>query len=188
MRLNSSRYTFISSFTLITLMSLLAGCACDFLGLEHVVDSKTPFEKRADDDKKNNPYARGGESDTETAGNLKTIYFDYKAVTLNKDQQANLDSNIEELIRNPDITVTLSSHSDSVGGPSYNEKLSSARARYVVNYMIRKGIATNRLTVKIIGVAEPIVSDNSHQIKSYTQILAYKKFFNKNRRINFIIR
>jgi len=170
MRLNSSRYTFISSFTLITLMSLLAGCACDFLGLEHVVDSKTPFEKRADDDKKNNPYARGGESDTETAGNLKTIYFDYKAVTLNKDQQANLDSNIEELIRNPDITVTLSSHSDSV------------------NYMIRKGIATNRLTVKIIGVAEPIVSDNSHQIKSYTQILAYKKFFNKNRRINFIIR
>jgi len=185
MRPKSSRIIFIASFTL---MSLIAGCACDFLGLEHVVDSKTPFEKRADDEKKNNPYAPGGESDSESAGNLKSIYFDYKAVTLNKLQLNVLDSNIEELIRNPNITVTLSSHTDSVGGPRYNEKLSSARARYVVNYMIKKGIAADRISIKIVGMAEPIISDNSNQIKNYTQILSYKKFFNKNRRINFIIR
>lgn len=182
------KFSRIKLISTISLLSFVSGCACDFLGLEHVVESKTPFEKRAEEEKKLNPYEPGGESDTSTAGNLKTIYFDYKTIQLNSDQLEVLDSNIAELVRYPNISVTLSAHSDSVGGPQYNNKLSQARASYVIRYMTSKGISADRLHVQIKGPLEPAVSDNSDQIKSYIQILNYKKLFNKNRRINFIIR
>lgn len=182
------KFSRIKMISAVSLLGLLTGCACDFLGLEHVVESKTPFEKRAEEEKKQNPYEAGGESDMSTAGNLKSIYFDYKTVQLKPDQLEVLDSNIEELIRYPNITLTLVAHTDSVGGPTYNNKLSKARAHYVVQYMISKGLSADRLHIQIKGPLEPVSSDNSEQIKSYVQILKYKKQFTKNRRINFIVR
>lgn len=173
---------------LVFIVILLSGCACDFLGLEHVVDSKTPFEKRAEDEKKHNPYEPGSESDSETAGNLKTVFFNYKSAVLTADQMEVLNNNIEELVRNPDIQITISAHSDQVGGPRYNNKLSKARAQFVIRQMTSKGVAADRIKIQVKGPLEPLVSDNSDQIKNFTQILQYRKLFNKNRRVNFIVR
>lgn len=174
--------------TTLSLLFFISGCACDFLGLENVVESKTPFEKRAEDEKKHNPYEVGGESDTSTAGKLKSIYFDYKTIQLSADQLEVLDNNIAELVRYPNISIIISSHTDSVGGQTYNNKLSESRAKYVVRYMTSKGISPERLHISIKGPQEPAVADNSEEIKNYSQILTYKKLFNKNRRINFIIK
>ena len=54
--------------------------------------------------------------------------------------------NIRHLNENPNITIELSSHTDFRGGVEYNKILSQKRAESVVNYLVSKGIASERLT------------------------------------------
>jgi len=46
---------------------------------------------------------------------------------------------------NKDLTIEIGSHTDSRGSDAYNLKLSQARAQSVVDYLIGKGIAPERL-------------------------------------------
>ena len=62
---------------------------------------------------------------------------------------------------NPQIeVVAIEGHTDSVGGDSYNQKLSQARAASVKKYLVDKGVAAKRLEAKGFGLTRPI-GDNS---------------------------
>ena len=58
------------------------------------------------------------------------------------------------------MVIELSAHTDSKGSNAYNLKLSEARARSVVNYLVSKGIAAERLQAKGYGETMPI-ADNT---------------------------
>jgi len=57
-------------------------------------------------------------------------------------------------------TIAITGHSDSSGSQSWNRQLSRARAQSVADYMIRAGIAADRLIVAGLGSSRPI-ADNS---------------------------
>ena len=63
------------------------------------------------------------------------------------------------LTENPTIKIELSAHTDSRGGNAYNQKLSEERAQSCVDYLIKNGIATNRLESKGYGETRLIKSD-----------------------------
>jgi len=60
------------------------------------------------------------------------------------------------LSENPDMVIELSSHTDSIGSDSYNDKLSQGRAESCTNYLISKGITKERVIAKGYGERVPI--------------------------------
>ena len=76
---------------------------------------------------------------------IPNIYYDYDKATLRLESEAVLDSIIVFFKDNKDLTIEIGSHTDSRGSDSYNLKLSQARAQSVVDYLIGKGIAQERL-------------------------------------------
>jgi outer membrane protein OmpA-like peptidoglycan-associated protein len=87
---------------------------------------------------------------------LNNIYYDYDKWNIRADAAQSLDSLVDILKKNPTIKIQLSSHTDCRGKDSYNETLSQKRAESVVDYLILKGIAADRLTAKGYGESMPI--------------------------------
>jgi len=71
-----------------------------------------------------------------------------------------LDNLVETLNDNPNVTIELMSNTDSRGAPADNEELSQRRAQSVVDYLISKGIAADRMEAKGYGESQPKVVDN----------------------------
>lgn len=69
-----------------------------------------------------------------------------------------LDKVITVLNSNPNLSIELSSHTDSKASDSYNMALSQKRAKTAVDYLISKGIAKNRL--KAVGYGETRLLNN----------------------------
>ncbi len=74
-----------------------------------------------------------------------------------------LDRLLLVLQENPTLKIQISGHTDNVGKPDDNLKLSDNRAKSVADYLISKGIAAGRLSWKGFGATQPI-ADNATEI------------------------
>ena len=88
---------------------------------------------------------------------IRNIFYDFDKATLRPESAAALDSLIDLLNENPNVTIELSSHTDFRGSDAYNEGLSQRRAESVVNYLIEHGIAQDRLSPVGYGEKKPKV-------------------------------
>ncbi|MBY0425181.1 MAG: OmpA family protein, partial [Cytophagales bacterium] len=77
---------------------------------------------------------------------LRNVFFDYNKATLRPESEEELARLVEILHENKTIHIQIGGHTDSDGNDDYNMKLSDARAKSVVDYLIAKGIDTGRLT------------------------------------------
>jgi peptidoglycan-associated lipoprotein len=98
-------------------------------------------------------------SSTERVIELPNILYDFGSADLRPESMVSLDNLVETLNDNPNITIELMSHTDSRGAPADNEELSQRRAQSVVNYLISKGIAADRMQAKGYGESQPKVVD-----------------------------
>jgi peptidoglycan-associated lipoprotein len=90
---------------------------------------------------------------------VENIFFDFDSHVLRPESMVSLDKLVETLNDNPNVTIELGSHTDSRGNDDYNMKLSQARAQAVVDYLITKDIAKDRLVAKGYGESKPKVVD-----------------------------
>lgn len=86
---------------------------------------------------------------------IENIFYDYGKATLRPESSAALDSLAAMLTQNPNVTIELSSHCDYRGSSEFNKNLSQKRAESVVNYLIDKGIAPDRMTPVGYGKESP---------------------------------
>ncbi len=91
---------------------------------------------------------------------LPNIFYDFAKWDLRPESMVSLDNLVETLNDNPNVTIELMSHTDSRGTPADNELLSQQRAQSVVDYLISKGIASDRLQAKGYGESQPKVVDD----------------------------
>lgn len=71
-----------------------------------------------------------------------------------------LESTVKGLQKYDSVKVEISGHTDNVGGFEINDRLSQGRADAVRNYLIKKGIAENRITAVGYNYSRPR-GDNS---------------------------
>lgn len=90
---------------------------------------------------------------------LPNILYDFGKWDLRPESMVSLDKLVETLLDNPNITIELMSHTDSRDTEQYNQDLSQKRAQTVVQYLIEKGIETERLSAKGYGESTPKVVD-----------------------------
>ena len=96
---------------------------------------------------------------TKRAIELPNIFYDFAKWDLRPESMVSLDNLVETLNDNPNVTIELMSHTDSRGTPADNLELSQKRAQSVVDYLISKGIAADRLQAKGYGESQPKVVD-----------------------------
>jgi len=90
---------------------------------------------------------------------LPNIFYDFGKWDLRPESMVALDKLVEVLNDNPNITIELGSHTDNRDTEAFNQQLSQKRAQSVINYLISKEIASDRLTAKGYGEAQPRLVD-----------------------------
>jgi peptidoglycan-associated lipoprotein len=90
---------------------------------------------------------------------LPNILYDFGKWDLRPESMVSLDKLVETLLDNPNVTIELMSHTDSRDTEEYNLALSQKRAQSVVQYLIEKGISSDRLLAKGYGESTPKVVD-----------------------------
>lgn len=106
---------------------------------------------------------------------LRNVLFDTNSSVILESSFAELDELVKYLNLKKDKKIDISGHTDNVGSDSANQKLSEARAKSVMDYLIQKGIGATRLTA--IGQGEKIPVDSNDTFEGRQ----------KNRRVEFII-
>lgn len=106
---------------------------------------------------------------------LQNIYFEFDKATLLRSSYLELNKLLAYLEKHRRIKIEIEGHTDNVGSAEYNMKLSKARAKAVVDYLVAKGLNEFRLEYKGYGSTRPIVPNTSPQNQAL------------NRRVEFII-
>lgn len=83
--------------------------------------------------------------------NLKNIYFDLDKSEIRPDAAIELEKIVKILNDYPGMEIFIRAHTDSRGSDTYNEALSDRRAKSIQNWLISKGISSDRLTAKGFG-------------------------------------
>lgn len=101
------------------------------------------------------------------------IYFTSGSSRLEDKSAPLLNALAAIVLRCPGMVIEAGGHTDSVGDAAYNMRLSQARARSVVKYLLDQGLSRDMIESKGYGETEPIATNDT------------KKGRWKNRRIGF---
>ncbi len=104
---------------------------------------------------------------------LKRVHFGFDSVQLHKESQTALAEAADQLRKYSDVQLIIEGHADERGTTEYNMALSDRRARMVVDYLSKQGIAKDRLQIMPKGSEAPLVPGKD--VKSWA----------KNRRVDF---
>ena len=106
---------------------------------------------------------------------LSDVQFASNSHTIDKESYTKLNTVVEVMLLNPEIEMMIHAHTDDRGNENYNRELSKQRAVSVMNYLIRKGVAEERLMFLGHGNTQPIANNNSDEGRA------------RNRRVQFEI-
>ncbi|MBE7648293.1 OmpA family protein [Tenacibaculum finnmarkense] len=76
---------------------------------------------------------------------INPIYFDYDLANIREDAAYELENIVSVLNNHPNFFIKIESHTDSRGSKNYNRNLSDRRAKSTRDYIISRGIASNRI-------------------------------------------
>lgn len=91
---------------------------------------------------------------------LNNILFETGKSILTASSYTELDRLLTIMKENAQMKIEISGHTDKTGSEPLNFKLSQARAKAVVDYLVNKGIGQSRLEFRGYGSLQPI-SDNA---------------------------
>jgi outer membrane protein OmpA-like peptidoglycan-associated protein len=92
---------------------------------------------------------------------LENVYFAFDKAVLLPVSFETLDKLVASLNAYPDVVLEIGGHTDDLGSEEYNQQLSQRRAQAVVDYLISKGIAAERLTAVGYGESRPIAPNRN---------------------------
>jgi outer membrane protein OmpA-like peptidoglycan-associated protein len=87
--------------------------------------------------------------------------FGSAKATLSPRFTAFLQALARELQAHPELTASITGHTDSQGGAKANERLSTARARATQHQLLSQGVVASRVTAEGKGAREPIAGNDS---------------------------
>lgn len=116
-----------------------------------------------------------GDSDSNRAGYLRTVHFDYRSSAIGAEARKILDQNVVFLIANPKVELQIEGHADERGSAQFNLILGEKRAMSVREYLSLRGVDERRMVVLSLGKERPV--ELGHDESAWA----------KNRRANFVV-
>lgn len=113
---------------------------------------------------------------------LKNIYYNFNKWNIRPDATVELNKVVSFMDNMPNINIELRSHTDSRGKAVYNKWLSQKRAQSAVNYLVKQGVASSRLSAVGLGETELLnrcrdgvkCSVRDHQLNRRTEFKVVK--------------
>jgi outer membrane protein OmpA-like peptidoglycan-associated protein len=104
------------------------------------------------------------------------VHFDFDKATLRPESAAILAEVAATILSQPRIVrLEVQGHTDTTGGAAYNLDLSERRAQAVVDALVARGVAPERLDARGYGFTRPVASNETEEGKA------------QNRRVQFEI-
>ncbi len=92
---------------------------------------------------------------------IEQLFFDADSTNMKSTSIPVMDEMYDFLRAYPQITVEIGGHTNDIPAHDYCDALSTARAKSVVDYLVKKGIPASQLTFKGYGKRKPLVSNRS---------------------------
>ncbi|MEM9188058.1 MAG: OmpA family protein [Myxococcota bacterium] len=115
-------------------------------------------------------YRRIDEPQTPASGDtaprglvLEGVLFDTNRATIKEESFPRLDRVVEYLTHRVSARVRISGHTDNVGNPRRNQRLSESRAEAVRDYLVEHGIDRSRIEAVGHGDQQPVASNDTEE-------------------------
>ena len=114
---------------------------------------------------------------TEVGASLefKNVYFDFGKSDLLDESKLEIDRVATFLSKSTKTTLEIAGHTDDVGTPEANQKLSEERAQAVVTYLVSRGVTAGRLKAVGYGKTKPLSKARTEEARA------------RNRRVEMIV-
>ncbi|MCS7169593.1 MAG: OmpA family protein, partial [Candidatus Kapabacteria bacterium] len=104
----------------------------------------------------------------------RIILFDFDKATLRPEAVPIVEELAELLKRYPRIRLEVQGHTDNVGTPEYNQRLSEARAQAVVDALVERGIDRRRLRPRGFGMTMPVAPNDTEENRQRNRRTVFK--------------
>lgn len=94
---------------------------------------------------------------------MNNIFYETAKYDLLDESKSELTHLVSFMKRNPKVKVEIGGHTDNVGSPADNKKLSQNRAGGVRAYLIEQGISGDRIEAKGYGESVPVDSNETDE-------------------------
>ena len=112
--------------------------------------------------------------DIGTTVRLNNIQFEFAKATLLPESFEDLDRLVELMNDASTLVIEIAGHTDDVGSDSENMKLSQKRAESVREYILSKGITTERIEAKGYGESKPLVSNKTDKDRAINRRVEFR--------------
>ncbi|MFO7768162.1 MAG: OmpA family protein [bacterium] len=107
---------------------------------------------------------------------LNTVYFDYNSTRIKPESYATLREVGLILAKYDDLKVEVGGHTDSIGGETYNQALSLARAQAVLNWLLDNipELSLSQFTLYGYGESQPVATNDTEEGRLLNRRVEFK--------------
>ena len=120
--------------------------------------------------------ARPNPREFTASAQLKDIRFDFDRYEVRAEDAEVLDANAESMKANPKLLILIEGHTDQRGTIEYNLALADRRAKASMNYLVSRGVRSNRISIISYGKERPMC------------VQASEDCWSQNRRAHFLVK
>ncbi|MCG8720476.1 OmpA family protein [Tenacibaculum finnmarkense] len=95
--------------------------------------------------------------------NLRRVLFKTGAADLDEKSNNQINNVVKILKAYPNVNLKLGGYTDNTGNADFNKSLSEKRANAILNSIVSKGIAKERLNAEGYGIEHPIADNNTSE-------------------------
>lgn len=105
---------------------------------------------------------------------IEQLYFDADSSEMTVESYAVVDEIYEFLTNNPGVAIEIGGHTNGLPPDEYCDRLSTARAKNIADYLYDKGIPKKRISYKGYGKRQPVASNDTKQGRERNQRVEIK--------------
>jgi len=105
---------------------------------------------------------------------MKQVTFDANKWDIQASSYIELDRVAEFLLYNKNIYIEVSGHTNNLCDEVFCKELSQKRAMAIKQYLVSKGVASERIKSVGYGSTQPLVQNNSKENRKHNQRVAFK--------------
>ncbi|NJO03172.1 MAG: OmpA family protein [Bacteroidia bacterium] len=92
---------------------------------------------------------------------IKSVYFDGGSYLIDDEQMEEIRKLVESLPNPEEYQISITSHTDNIGGKAYNEWLSRMRSDAVLKELMQNNISEKNILSKDFGQENPLYDNRS---------------------------
>lgn len=123
---------------------------------------------------------------TEKLITIEGTNFDTNSAKLKPEADKKLNGVVDFAVSNKDANLAITGYTDSRGSDKLNQNLSTRRAESVKAYLVKKGVAANRITTQGEGAANPVADNKTSEGRAKNRRVEIKSMVKEEKKVRVI--